>query len=226
MKKISFLIGLGIIALIFSQYLIFFYAPLEKTMGYAQKIFYYHLPVAIWSFISFFISFVAAIIYLKSRKEFYDKLSATSAEIGFLLASLTLVSGMIWGKYAWGVWWTWDPRLTTALVLWFIYAAYLVFRTMPMPTEKRNSVCAVISIIGFLDVPLVFLSARLWRSIHPAVFGSEGGGLEPEMAHTVLFCIFSFAFIYFSLLLIRLKQLQYAEIIKQYQTKILYDEMD
>ena len=224
MKKYAYMAFFGAICLAFSQFLIYDYAPLEKTMGYAQKIFYYHLPLAWWCFVSFFISFIAAILYLLKRNDALDRLSAVSAEIGFVLATLTLVTGSIWGRHSWGVWWTWDPRLTTTLVLWFIYAAYLVVRTMPMPTDKRASVSAVITIIGFLDVPLVFFSARLWRSIHPAVFASKGGGLEPEMVHTVVFCVLTFAFIYFPVLAFRLKQVKQAQILEALRMKMLYKE--
>ena len=224
MKKYAYMALIGVLCLAFSQFLIYDYAPTERTMGYAQKIFYYHLPLAWWCFVSFFISFVSAILYLFKKNMCYDRLSAVSAEIGFLLATLTLVTGSIWGRQSWGVWWTWDPRLTTTLVLWFIYAAYLVVRTMAMPNEKRAAVSAVITIIGFLDVPLVFFSARLWRSIHPAVFASKGGGLEAEMVHTVIFCVLTFAFIYIPFLAFRLKQVQQLQSMETLRTRMLYEE--
>lgn len=225
MKKYSYMAFLGAICLGVSQFLIFQYAPLEKTMGYAQKIFYYHLPIAWWCFMSFFFSFVAGIVYLIKRELKYDRVSYACAEIGFLLATLTLITGSLWGRHSWGVWWTWDPRLTTSLVLWFIYAAYLIVRSMPMPLERRATVSAVISIIGFLDVPLVFFSARLWRSIHPAVFASEGGGLETQMIHTIIFCVLTFAFIYLPLLAFRVKQLTQEEQIDTLRTKALYSSI-
>ncbi len=224
MKKYAYIALLGAIGMGIAQYLIYYYAPLERSMGYAQKIFYYHLPLAWWGFISFFIAFVGGILYLVKKNLAYDKLSGAAAEIGFVLATLTLISGSIWGRHSWGVWWTWDPRLTTTLVLWFIYAAYLVVRTMPMPTERRASICSVIAIIGFLDVPLVFISARLWRSIHPAVFASQGGGLESQMAYTVIFCVAIFALIYFPLLAFRVNQIKQEELIQIYKNKMLYNE--
>jgi len=98
---------------------------------------------------------------------------------------LALVSGSIWGRAAWNVWWTWDPRLTTTLIMWFVYAGYLVLRGAGMAGERRAMVCAVLGVVAFLDVPLVFYSARIWRSVHPAVLASQGGGMEPEMWHTV-----------------------------------------
>ncbi len=224
MKKYAYIALFGVLCMAFAQYLIFYYAPMERTMGFAQKIFYYHLPIAWWCFAGFFISFVNAVLYLVKRKNHFDLLSAAAAETAFILAGLTLITGMIWGRHSWGVWWTWDPRLTTTLVLWFIYAAYLVVRTMPMPKEKKATVSAVLSIIGFLDVPLVFLSARLWRSIHPAVFNSQGGGLDSQMAQTVIFCVVSFGFIYIPLLAFRYRQMKQEEQIRSIKTQMLYND--
>lgn len=207
-----------------SQYLIYFHAPVEQVLGYAQKIFYYHLPVAWWSFVSFFLAAVFGIVCLIKKEARFDMISHACAEIGFLLATLTLITGSIWGRHSWGVWWTWDPKLTTALVLWFIFAAYLVVRTMPMAREQKSNICAVIAVIGFLDVPLVFFATRLWRSIHPAVFHSEGGGLEPEMVHTVIFCVLSFAFLWLWLTLYRINQLKQEHILESVRSKLLYSE--
>ncbi|MBQ8173494.1 MAG: cytochrome c biogenesis protein CcsA, partial [Mailhella sp.] len=106
-----------------------------------------------------------------------------------------------------GVWWTWDPRLTTALILWFIYAGCMALRAMPMPEGRRASLCSVVAIAGVLDVPLVFLSARLWRSIHPSVFASKGGGLEPEMAVAVAASVLCFGLVWAALLILRSRQL-------------------
>ena len=160
----AFLAASVVICTAIAQYLIYFYAPVEQTLGYAQKIFYYHLPVAWWAFVSFFFAALFAVLYLLKKEENFNIVSHANAEVGFLLATLTLITGSLWGKHSWGVWWTWDPKLTTALILWFIFAAYLVIRTMPMPREQKNNIAAVIAIIGFLDVPLVFFATRLWRS--------------------------------------------------------------
>ncbi|MFV0421837.1 cytochrome c biogenesis protein [Oleidesulfovibrio sp.] len=195
------------LALAISQYFIFVYAPMEQTMGIVQKIFYFHLPLAWWSLISFFTVFVASAMYLKKRIWFWDNLAGAAAEVGVLLAALALVTGSIWGRHSWGVWWTWDPRLTTTLVMWFVYAGYLMLRSMGLARERRAVVCAVLGIIAFIDVPLVFFSARLWRSIHPSVFASRGGGLEPEMMTTALVCVACFGFLWFALTAIRTRQL-------------------
>lgn len=225
-KYASLLAILAIISTAISQYLIYFYAPLEQYLGYAQKIFYYHLPVAWWSFVSFFFSAVFGILYILKKKQKFDSISHASAEVGFFLATLTLITGSIWGRHSWGVWWTWDPKLTTALVLWFIFAAYLVVRTMPMPKEQKGNVSAVIAIIGFLDVPLVFFATRLWRSIHPAVFNAEGGGLETEMVHTIIFCVLSFVFLWYWLWSYRICQLEQEKQLEQLRTELLYEESE
>lgn len=122
-------------------------------------------------------------------------------------AALRLVTGMLWARRSWGVWWTWDPRLTTTLIMWFVYAGYLVLRGLDLPPQRRNTVCAVVGVVAFLDVPLVFMSARIWRSIHPAVFGSKGGGLEPEMRVTVMACVACFGLLWAALVWLRKRQL-------------------
>lgn len=201
---------LGGCALAACQALIFLYAPIESSMGMAQKIFYLHLPVAWWSFVSFFVVFVAGIAYLRTRHARWDALAGAAAEWGLVLNTLSLITGSIWARHSWGVWWTWDPRLTTALVLWFLYAGYLLLRGMDLSPDRRARLCAVVGIAAFLDVPLVFLSARLWRSIHPAVFAARGGGLEPEMRTTIFACLLAFGLIWAALLGLRTLQIRQA----------------
>jgi heme exporter protein C len=194
---------LGGIAMACGQWMIFFYAPLEMTMREAQKIFYIHLPVAWWGLISFGVVFVASIAFLKTRQNKWDNLAWAAAEIGVILSALALISGSVWARHSWGVWWTWDPRLTTTLIMWFVYMAYLILRKQEMAPERRAAICSILGIVAFLDVPLVFISARMWRSIHPAVFASKDGGLELEMLVTVIFCILSFGLLWAALLYLR-----------------------
>ena len=137
-----------------------------------------------------------------------DKLAA---EVGVLLAGLALVTGMIWARRSWGVWWTWDPRLTTTMILWFLYAGYLVLRKMDMPRERQANLCAVVGIVAFVDVPLVFLSARLWRSIHPAVFANKSGGLEPEMKIAAIAAVVCFGLVWAGLVGLRTLQIKQKE---------------
>jgi heme exporter protein C len=144
-----------------------FYVPTEKTMGPIQKIFYLHLPVAICTFMACLTCFVASIGYLAQRKNFWDDLASAAARVAVQLCSVVLVTGMIWGKSAWGQWWTWSPRLTFSLVLWLLYVVYLMIRMGIESPQRRAVIGAVYGIIAFLDVPLVYLSVRLMPDIHP-----------------------------------------------------------
>jgi heme exporter protein C len=144
-------------------------------------------------------------------------MARAGAEVGLTLAVLALVSGSVWARHSWGVWWTWDPRLTTTLVMCFVYAGYLALRGLDLPEQRKGTICAVIGIVAFLDVPLVFVSARLWRSIHPAVFASEGGGLELEMRLTALACVASFGLLWLVFTVLRARQLAVAARIERVQ---------
>jgi len=190
-----------------AQYAIWYYAPVERTMGVVQKIFYTHLPMAWWSFVSFFVVFVASILYLARRRPAYARLAGAACEMGVLFSGLALATGMCWARPIWNVWWTWDPRLTTTLVMWFVYAAYLLLRASDIGGGRRDAVLAVLGIVAFLDVPLVFISARYWRSIHPAVFGPQGGGMEPEMWLAMVANLVTMGFLWLALLLARTRQL-------------------
>ncbi len=208
MPLISCLALLSAVAMAISQWFIFVYAPVEAHMGLVQKIFYIHLPLSWWSFVSFFVVFVASIAYLKTRSPRWDELAKASAEVGVLCAGLAIVTGSIWARHSWGVWWTWDPRLTTALIMWFVYTGYLVLRGLDMPQARNANIRAVVGIVAFVDVPLVFLSARLWRSIHPAVFASKGGGLDEAMKVTIFVCLATFGLVWATLVLFRKNQLR------------------
>lgn len=197
----------GTVLLLLCQWLIYIYAPVEAVMGIVQKIFYIHLPLAWWSFASFFVVFVASIAFLRTKAARWDRLAGAAAEVGVLCSTLALLSGSLWARHSWGVWWTWDPRLTTTLIMWFVYTAYLVLRTLDISEARRGRICAVVGIVAFIDVPLVFISARLWRSIHPAVFASRGGGLDDAMKITVISCVLAFGFIWAAMLLLRKAQL-------------------
>jgi heme exporter protein C len=198
-------------AMAVTQWFIYSYAPLERSMGVVQKILYLHMPMAVWGMLSFLVVCIAGIAYLKKRSQSWDALGAAAAEIGVLLTTLTLLSGSIWARHSWGVWWMWDPRLTTALVMWFLYIGYLLIRGYEMPVERKSLVCAVYGIVAFVDVPLVFLSARLWRSIHPTVIASEGGGLDPKMRLALLAALLSFSLLWVALLGIRTRQIRQKE---------------
>ncbi len=169
------------IAMMAAIYMVFEYAPIEKVMGMPQKIFYFHVPIAICAYVGFFITFICSIVYLFTKKLLFDRLAVVGAEVGLLFASLMLITGMIWGKPIWGAWWTWDPRLTTSLVLWLIFAGYMILRSRVEEETLRAKYSAVIGIIGYVDVPIVHYSIKLWsRGIHP-----PKPVLHPMMADTI-----------------------------------------
>lgn len=185
-KYQKILLGATIVAMIMGLSLVFFYAPVERVMGIVQKIFYIHVPSAWVGFLAFFVTFVFSILYLVKRDRKYDTWAYVSAEIGVIFTTIVLLTGMIWAKSSWNTWWAWEPRLTTALILWFIYVAYVMIRQMDGVWEKKARLSAVFGIIGFVDVPIVFMSIRWWNTkFHPVVFGEgkdqSGGGLDPEM---------------------------------------------
>lgn len=209
-------------ALLLSQWLIFFYAPLEESLGLAQKIFYFHLPLSWWALLSFFLVFILSIMHLCKKNRATDIWSQAFAELGVLCATLALITGMIWGRISWGVWWTWDPRLTTTLIMWFIYCAYLALDFLQIPIERKAILRSVVGIAAFLDVPLVFFSARIFRSIHPAVFGSSSGSLEPEMQITALCAVLGTGLFWLALAFARGRQLLLQARLEKLEMRQLY----
>ncbi|RMH13295.1 MAG: hypothetical protein D6695_04435 [Planctomycetota bacterium] len=158
-----------------------YYAPIESEMGVIQKVFYFHLPAAFCMFGACFLVFVAGAGYLWQRDQRWDDLADAAAHVAVLLASVVLLTGMLWAKKAWGQWWTWSPRLTFSLILWLLYVVYLILRASIDSAQKRAMVCAVYGVIAFLDVPLVYLSVKLMDDIHPSSVE-----LEPSMLLTLI----------------------------------------
>lgn len=161
--------------------MLFTYTPVEASMGPVQKIFYLHLPVAINTFLACFVVFIASIGYLWQRTLWWDDLAAAAGKVAALFCAVVLLTGMIWGKSAWGHWWTWSPRLTFSLVLFLLYVVYLMIRPSIESPQRRAVVCAVYGIAAFLDVPIVYLSVKLLPDIHPSSIS-----LAPAMKTTLL----------------------------------------
>jgi heme exporter protein C len=153
-------------ALIGAEMMGFALSPPDRDMGHLQKIMYVHVPAAWTSMIAFFLVFVSSLLYLGRRDERYDLFAAAAAEVGVIMTALTLVLGSIWGRPTWGVWWTWDPRLTTTAILFTIYAGYLALRAFVEEPERRARWSAAIGILAFLNVPIVYMSVRWWRTLH------------------------------------------------------------
>jgi len=198
----NILLYLIIPLMVITLYLVFIWSPIEKTMGIVQKIFYFHVSSAWTGLLAFFIVFLYSIAYLVKRNRRYDLIAGVSAEIGIVFTTIVLVTGPIWGRSAWNTWWSWEPRLTTTLILWFVYVAYLLIRRMDGPYEKKARLAAVFGIIAFVDVPIVYMSIRWWNSkLHPVVFGEganqSGGGIEPSMLLTLIFSVATLTVLYF-----------------------------
>jgi len=185
---------LGIIlflSIILALYMAFLGAPKEATMGDLQRIFYFHVPAAIAGLIAFAINFAASLMYVIRKNRRWDNLALSAAEIGVMFLLMVLVTGPIWAKYAWFVWWTWSPRLTLSLVLCLLYVAYLLIRNYIEDPDRKAMVSAVFGIVAFIDVPLVWFSIRWWRDLHPSPM-LETGGLSPAMRPAFFVCLGAF----------------------------------
>jgi heme exporter protein C len=192
--------GLSFALMLAALGLVFIYVPTEKTMGVVQRIFYFHVPIAWISLLAFSVVFIASILYLWKREEKWDILARSSGEIGFVFITLVLITGPIWAKPAWNTWWTWDTRLTSALILWFIYLAYIMVRSLATEEGRGARFAAAVGIVGFIDVPIVYLAIRLWRTQHPGPVVFEGG-LEGSMLLTLLVSLAAFTILYVYLLI-------------------------
>ncbi len=192
------------VLMLLALYTIFIYAPVEKTMGVIQKIFYIHVPSAFLAYLAFFITFIASIIYLYRRDPKWDTVAHCAVETGVIFCTIVLITGPIWARPIWNVWWTWDPRLTTTLILWFTYVAYLMLRRS-VKENRRANLAAVFGIIGFINVPLTFFSIRLWRTIHPVVITSRGLNMSGPMKFSLIITFIAFCFLFFALLISRIR---------------------
>ena len=186
--------------------MVFLYVPNERVQGIVQRISYFHLPSAWNTFLGFFIVAGASASYLWQGSRFSDLLAQAAAEIGMVFCTIVLITGSIWARPIWGVWWTWDPRLTMVVVLWTIYAAYLLLRHLAGDTEQIARYAAVLGIIGVLDIPLLHVAVRLWRGIHPKV-----DKMAPEMLWTLLMCTVAFLCLFAWMLWLRLRNLSLRE---------------
>jgi heme exporter protein C len=191
---------LTFVMMLLALYTIFIYAPVEKTMGVIQKIFYIHVPTAFLAYMAFFITFIASILYLYRKDSIWDTVAHCAVETGVIFCTIVLITGSIWAKPIWNVWWTWDPRLTTTLILWFTYVAYLMLGRVVKENQRAN-LAAVFGIIGFINVPITFFSIRLWRTIHPVVITGSGFNMSWPMKFSLIITLIAFCFLFFSMLI-------------------------
>jgi heme exporter protein C len=182
----------------------------SETGRYAQRIIYFHIATAWVGFLAFFVTFVAGVGYLRSQARRWDIVALSSAEIGTAFMLGVLVSGSIWAKPAWGVWWVWDERLTISLIQFLVYVGYLMLRSAVDDPTRRARFAAVYGVVAFISVPINFVAIRLWRTQHPLMFGTEKGGLSPNMMFAFFFCLITFTVWYVTLMghRIRLERLR------------------
>lgn len=170
--------------MLWALWLVFIVVPTEREMGIVQRIFYFHVSSAWAAFLGFFVVAGASAVHLWNGSRVADRLAEASAEVGVLFCTLVLITGPIWARPIWGVWWSWDPRLTMTVILWAIYASYLMLRAFGGEDEAVRRYAAVLGIVGVLDIPIIRVSVRLLRGIHPAVINRNEGGsglVDPSM---------------------------------------------
>jgi len=205
-------LGLLTLALMVAAlFMVFVYVPTEAVQGIVQRIFYFHVPCAWVAFAAFALVAISGIFYLWLGQQVWDDLGYAAAESGMVFCTLVLVTGSIWARPIWGAWWTWDSRLTTTLILWLLYGGYLMLRAVADDTPQVARFAAVVGIVAAADVPIIIVSVRLWRTIHPAVLVTRQGshGLEdPRMVATLLVSMAAFTALFVWLLMLRFATLR------------------
>jgi heme exporter protein C len=193
MGKRVLLGALAILLVIAAAYASFYIAPEERTMGVVQRIFYFHVGSAWAGMDAFLVCFICNLLYIWKREQKYDWLGVAAAEVGLVLTTVVLITGPIWAKPAWGIYWTWDARLTSTFVLWLLYVSYLLLRTLVEEPDRRALLSSLFGVFAFVDVPLVFGAIRWWRTQHPApvIMGGPGSGLDPTMNKVFFFSVFA-----------------------------------
>ena len=196
LSVIMFLAALG---------MVFLYAPREVTMGDVQRIFYFHVASAWVGFFGFFVTFTGSAVYLQRGTRTWDILALASAEVGLAFITMTVLTGMLWAKPVWGVYWIWEPRLTISAVQWLLYVAYVMLRGSLDNPERGARFAAVYGITAFVTVPLSWFAIRWWRTIHPQLFSGGEMAITPPMLSTLLVSLIAFTLLYMALLRARMQ---------------------
>lgn len=203
-SKPATLLGLvALAALLAGSAVGLFVVPADAAQGEVQRLMYVHVPAAWLAFLSFFVVFLMSVLYLIQRDLRWDRVAASSAEIGVVFTVLTLALGSMWGKPTWGVWWTWDPRLTTTAIMLAIYVGYLAIRSFADDPDKRARWAAIVGIIGFANVPIVYLSVIWWRTLHQPP--SSPRSVAPEILWTLMLNLAAFTLVYVYLMMRRIR---------------------
>lgn len=226
-RGLKVLSGVTTACFVLALVMVLFYAPREAVMGDVQRVFYFHVSAGWVGMIAFLVTAVAGAMVLLRGDRRWDRVALASVEIGVVFTLINIVSGSIWARPIWNTWWTWDPRLVTASVMELIYVAYLMLRQAIEDPERRARFAAVYGIVGFVSVPITFLSIRFLRTIHPVVIGSGDPSAEgtfdmtPRMAQTLMFSVLTFTLVYATLLWHRLRLERLAERVEALKAKVL-----
>ena len=190
-------------------YLIFIWVPTETNQGAVQRILYLHVPVAWGSMLGIFVVSGSSFMYLLKKNETWDRLAVASAEVGLIFGGIMLLSGMIWARPVWAVWWTGEAKLTTALILFFIYVAYLMFRAYFPPGAQRQRLAAIIGVIGAIDTPIIYFAANLWSQAHPPLItgpaADSDSALGSDLGTVLLISTLAFSFVFIFMVQARYK---------------------
>ena len=205
-------------------YMVFVYVPTDKVQGVVQRIFYFHVPLAFMTFVAFGTVAVASALFLWRGTRGWDRLAHSAAEVGMLFCSLVLITGPIWAKPIWGTWWTWDARLTTTLILWLIYAAYLMLRSAAGTSDQGARYAAILGVVGAIDIPIINRSVYWWRTIHPAVLITREGGsglADPRMQATLGVCFLAFLVLFVWLVWVRNENSRLRDVVEELRQQAL-----
>ena len=201
----------SILVLVIATYLALVFAPTELVMGDVQRVFYFHIGTAWTALIGFMLAALFSVTYLITKNLRWDRLEVAAIEVSMVFFFITIVLGSIWARPAWNTWWTWDPRLTTYTIMALIYIAYLMLRQGIEDPDRRARFAAIYGIVGFISVPITFMSIRWWRTIHPVIIGATNAGakgqfdMTPRMVQVLLFSFAAFTVLYFCFLFNRLR---------------------
>ncbi len=214
--------GVGVALALVLHWMVFFWVPTERTMGVVQRIFYMHVPAAWVAFMAFALVAVCSVIYLWLEDERLDMAAVAFAEGGMIFTTICLLTGPLWGKIAWGAWWSWEPRLTFTLLLWFIYLGYFLVRGSTENPQRGKRFAAVVGIVGALDIPLIHLSVKWFRSLHPepVVLNPDGMTLDQQMFQTLMVGLLAFNLLFLGLFLFRygLERSRHEAALRQHST--------
>lgn len=202
---------------------VFLYVPSERMQGDIQRIFYFHVNCAWSAFLGFFVAAGASALFLWRGRPEHDRLAQAAAEVGLLFCTMVLVTGPIWARPIWGTFWTWDPRLTMTVILWTIFAVYLVLRAVGRHDPEITRYAAVLAVVGVLDIPLIMISVRLWRGMHPSVISAprgQGGLEDPRMVVTLLVALAAFVQLFCWLLWRRYESLRLTDAIERLDVRL------